>query len=186
MDGWIQCLGHIAAGSKPIPFFSFPSDLIALGAFLRLSLCRCPSAGFSLLFLSPLYWTEKEMEGDFDSFPECLGWPLDGDPTATNAKEGLKKKVGRKTKSIASSSNEKNPAGRKGNSSPMGLRLLSPDCWLLAGSSNPHVISHPIQFDRAKLVDGDSSFSIFSPSSSPHMGDGGGHRFLWYTQNRRS
>jgi hypothetical protein len=81
----------------------------------------------------------------------------------------------------------KNPAEEKGkrNSSPMGSRLLSPD-WLLAGSSNPHVISHPIQFDRAKLVDGDSSSFFFFPSflsSPPHMGGGGGvHRFLWYKE----
>jgi hypothetical protein len=59
MDGWIQCLGHIAAGSKPIPFFSFPSDLIALGAFLRLSLSVDVHPLDSLFFFYPLYIERK-------------------------------------------------------------------------------------------------------------------------------
>ena len=52
---------------------------------------------------------------------------------------------------------------------PIITRLAS-----VLGFSNPHVISHPIQFDRTKLVDGDFFLFLFSISSPPplppHMG----------------
>lgn len=106
-------------------------DLIALGAFLRLSLPRS-------IPLDSIYWKKRPRR--FWLFSECLAWPLGRWPQRqTQWGEGLKKKGGpprplRRCRLMKNPTEEKGEKKEEENSSPMGLRLLSPGwllCWAL-------------------------------------------------------
>ena len=119
MDGWNQCLfpSRKPAGSKPNLLRSFTLDLIALGAFLRLSTKVHP--------LDSIYWKKRPRRFWLSS--ECLAWPLGRWPQRQAQWGGIEKKKKKKggPTSIASLSSNEKSNERKGKKKKKRGELIS-------------------------------------------------------------
>lgn len=93
-------------------------------------------------------------------------------PTTDPMRRGIEKKKEdrrplRRCRLMKNPTEEKGEKKRRRELISDGIEPIITRLASVLGFSNPHVISHPIQFDRTKLVDGDFFLFLFSISSPP-------------------